>query len=67
VSLSKDEKQVILDTLALLAAERVRLSQRSSDSVVLTIRLTELDRELKHIYERLGKLLDEKTDKEPSP
>lgn len=58
--LSKEEKQVIHETLGTLAAERVRLTLELNESVVKSIKLRETERQLANCYEKLATLIEDK-------
>jgi len=62
-NLTDDQKQVIRNTLSLLADERIRVRREIDDKVVSTIKLDEIERKLGHTYSDLRRLLieDEQT------
>jgi len=60
MALSKEEKQVIHEALGTLAAERVRITMETNESVVKSIKLRETERQLAKCYENLAQLIEEK-------
>jgi hypothetical protein len=56
-NLTDDQRQIIRNTLALLAEERIRIRRMIDESVVSTIKLDEVERKFGENYNDLRRLL----------